>query len=140
MMLAARLDNSELPRSEALFRKAYRLNPREKYLNFYMAQMLQKKDSVAASEPYLLTEKSISNYYQCDFFLARVAMEKKDLNKAITYLQSYLKRDTHNPMANNNLLLLYVQTQQMDKARDQVKQMRQLGLDPPGVIVKQLGM
>ena len=140
MMLAARLDKDETARSEELFRKAYQLNPKEKYLNFYIGDMLQKKDSVAASEKYLLAEKNSSDYYQCDFLLARVAMERKDFNGAIAYLQTYLKRDPKNPMANNNLLLLYLQTQQPEKAKVQIKQMQQEGLEVPASVTHQLGM
>jgi 4-amino-4-deoxy-L-arabinose transferase-like glycosyltransferase len=143
MMLAARLDKDEVPRSEALFRKAYSLNPREKYLNFYMAEMLQNtnnKDSVAASEKYLLVEKQVSDYFKCDFLLARVLMERNDFKGAADCLQTYLKRDPTNPMANNNLLLLYMQTQQADKAKAHAKQMQQLGLAVPPGILKQLGM
>ncbi len=139
MMLAARLDKDEFARSEELFRKAYQLNPKEKYLNFYIGDLLQKKDSVAASEKYLLAEKSISDYYQCDFLLARVAMEQKDFNGAVDYLQAYLKHDTRNGMANNNLLLLYLQMQQIDKAKAQIKHMQQFGLQVPPSILQQLG-
>lgn len=140
MMLAARLDKSELERSEQLFRHAYALNPKEKYLNFYIAEMLQRKDSVLASEPYLLQEKKISDYIQCDFYLARVAMEKRDPNAAITHLQRYLNRDKYNPMANNNLLLLYVETNQADKAKQQAQQMITLGMDVPVNIRRQFGI
>ena len=140
MMLAARLDKDETARSEELFRKAYQLNPKEKYLNFYIGDMLQKKDSVAASEKYLLAEKANSDYYQCDFLLARVDMERKDFNGAINYLETYLKRDNKNPMANNNLLLLYLQTQQPDKAKARALRMQQMGLQVAPAILHQLGM
>lgn len=140
MMLAARLDKSEIQRSEQMFRRAYQLNPKEKYLNFYIAEMLQRKDSVLASEPYLLQEKKISDYIQCDFYLARVAMEKRDPNAAITHLQRYLNRDKYNPMANNNLLLLFVETNQAEKAKQQAQQMITLGMDVPVNIRRQFGI
>ncbi len=143
MMLAARLDKDEAAKSEALFRKAYSINPREKYLNFYMAEMLQNtnnKDSVAASEKYLLVEKQVSDYFKCDFLLARVHMGRNDFIGAADCLQAYLKRDPTNPMANNNLLLLYMQTQQADKAKALAKHMQQLGLAVPAGILKQLGV
>ena len=140
MMLAARLDKDEIARSEALFRKAYQLNPKEKYLNFYIGDMLQKKDSVAASEKYLLAEKQVSDYYQCDFLLARVDMERKDFNGAANYLQTYLKKDPTNGMANTNLLLLYLQTQQTEQAKAQAKHMLQAGVPVPANIRQQLGI
>ena len=138
MMLAARLDDPK--QSYNLFRKAYELNPKEKYLNFYYGVMLQKQDSVMQSEKYLLTEKNTSGYYECDFYLARVAMERKDLTGAIGYLQTYLKTDANNKIANNNLLLLYIDTQQPDKAREQAKDMLRKGLELPQGLRQRLGI
>jgi tetratricopeptide (TPR) repeat protein len=140
MMLAARLGQDEFDKSSTLFRKAYKLNPKEKYLNFYYGVMLQKKDSVAASEKYLLAEKNSSNYYECDFYLARVAMEKKDLTGAITYLKDYLKNDPGNKIANGNLLLLYMDTNQRDAATAHALHMKQLGMEVPAGILQKLGM
>ena len=138
MMLAAR--EGDVQQSYKLFRKAYQLNPKEKYLNFYYGVMLQKQDSVEASEKYLLAEKNSSDYYECDFYLARVAMERKDLTGAINYLVSYLKRDTKNQIANNNLLLLYIDTRQPEKAIAQVKQMQRIGIEVPIQIKQRLGL
>ncbi len=140
MSLAARLDTSEFKRSEELFRKAYRINPKEKYLNFYIGELLQKKDSVAASEAYLLTEQRLSDYIRCDFYLARVDMEKRDLAGAIQHLERFLGRDKYNAMANNNLLLIYLDAGQNEKARQQVGRMRSLGMDIPQSIIARLGM
>lgn len=140
MMLAARLDKSEFEQSCALYRKAYALNPKEKYLNFYLGDMLQKKDSVLASEPYLLAEQQGSGYYQCDFLLARVAMEKKDMNGAIQYMETYLKTDVNNKSAQSNLLLMYIDNHQPDKAKAQAKRMKEMGLEIPPQLHSQLGM
>jgi len=141
MMYAARLTQKEdFPRACSLMRRAYALNPKEKYLNFYMGQMLQNKDSVLASEPYLLEEKKISDYVLCDFLLARVAMEKKDYPASISYLESYLQRDKYNKMAHSNLMLLYIQTQQRDKAIAHAKLMRNEGIEVPTQFLQQLGI
>ncbi len=140
MMLAARLDKSKVAESEALFRKAYRINPKEKYLNFYFGEMMQSKDSVLASEPYLLAEKEISDYVRCDFYLARVAMVKNDKDAAIEYLQRFLTRDKYNGMAHNNLLLLLLEAGKTQEAKKQVSRMRQLGMSVPQNISRQLGM
>jgi len=126
MMLAARLDKNQFQRSAALFRKAYSINPKEKYLNYYYAVMLQQTDSVLQSEQYLLAEKQLSDYYECDFYLARVAMEKRDLNAAIAYLERFLKKDPNNQIANQNLFLLYRDTNQKEKADAQAKRMQQI--------------
>jgi 4-amino-4-deoxy-L-arabinose transferase-like glycosyltransferase len=139
MMLGARIPDDQ-QRSATLFHKAYALNPSEKYINFYMAEMLQRKDSVLASEPYLLREKQVSDYYLCDFYLARVAMEKKDLPAAIAYLKAYQKRDPHDSKAYNNLILLYLNTNQPDSARAQVRTMQQNGIEVSPALLRQVGL
>ena len=136
MMLGARTD--DLPTSYELFHKAYRLNPNEKYLNFYYGCMLQKRDSIVESEPYLLKEKKTSNYYECDFYLARVAITKRDTMGAMGYLKSYLKADPANPQANNNLLLMYFAKQQSREAKEQASFMHLHGLEVPGQMQAQL--
>lgn len=138
MMLGAREDN--LPLSYALFRKAYQLNPSEKYLNYYYGKMLQLQDSIMASEKYFLKEKNSSGYYECDFYLARVAMEKRDTTAAITYLQTYLKADPPNPPANNNLLLMLMAKNDLNSARLHVAHMKTVGLPVPPDILQKLGM
>ena len=141
MMFAARLnDKADLKKSYDLMRYAYKLNPKEKYLNFYIGQMLQNEDSVMASEPFLLMEKQVSDYILCDFLLARVAMEKKDFVAAIKYLESYLERNKYDDKANNNLMLLYFQTNQRDKAIAQVERMRRNGIVVPPQFLQQLGI
>ncbi len=139
MMLGARSDD-DFKEACNLFRKAYQLNPKEKYLNFYYGVMLQKLDSVKESEKYLLAEKANSDYYECDFYLARVAMNRRDLNGAITYLQDYLKKDSNNKIASSNLLLLYMDTQQPEKARAHASAMRAKGMEVPRDILQRLGL
>lgn len=136
MMYGARIEDQA--EGAKLFRKAYTLNPKEKYLNYYYGVMLQKEDSVLQSEPYLLAEKKISDYYECDFYLARVAMEKKDMNGAIGYLERYVTRDPANPQANNNLLLLYIDTRQKAKAEAQAKHMNEMGMPVPAEITNRI--
>lgn len=136
MMYAARIADKQ--HSYELMRKAYQLNPEEKYLNYYYGVMLQQQDSLLQSEPYLLKEKKISDYYECDFYLAKVAYTKKEVPQAISYLQSYLKRDSLNPMANNNLLLMLMETSQKANAEKQVKAMQRRGLPVPPITQQQI--
>ena len=135
-MLATRATDEN--RAKQLFLTALALNPRQERLNFVYGVMLQSKDSVLASEKYFLMEKQISGYYACDYYLARVAMEKKDPKGAINYLQHYVQAsspsDTTYTTANDNLLLLYLDTDQDDKAEQQAKRMLDRGLSvPPSV-------
>ncbi len=126
MMLAARIGDPV--RSNELFRKAFALNPKERYVNYIYAIDLQNKDSVQASEPYLLAEQKITGYYKCDFYLARVAIERKDYNAAIAHLERYLQTEKNDTIANNNLLLLYLDADHDDKAKEQAKRMKDMGL------------
>lgn len=138
MMLSARIDDPV--RSEALFLEAYKIDPDTRLLNFLYGVRLQNKDSVLESEKYLLAEKNKSGYYECDFYLARVAMAKKDNRAAIAYLESYLKKDSKNIIANNNLLLLYLDTDQDDKAKEQAKRMKGEGLDVPKAVLQHFNL
>lgn len=136
MMLAARIGDPV--QSDSLFLRAYSLNPNERLLNFIYGVRLQDHDSVAASEKYFLAEKKNSGYYACDLYLSRVAMERKDLRTAITYLESFLKKEPKHPIANNNLLFLYIDTEQPDKAHEQVKKMQQAGIEVPKEALREL--
>ncbi|NDC41248.1 MAG: hypothetical protein EBZ77_06830 [Chitinophagia bacterium] len=138
MMLAARMGEDSLQASYRLFRRAYQLNPNEKYLNYYYGKMLQMQDSIAASEKYLLKEKNTSGFYECDFYLARVAILKNDTLGSIAYLENYLKVDRANPPANNNLLLMLMATRQFAKAKQQVASMKTVGLPVPAAIEQQV--
>ena len=138
MMLAARVSDPQ--ESDSLFLKAYALNPNERFLNFIYGFMLQGKDSVQASEKYFLTEKKNTGYYACDFYLARVDMERKDLPGAITLLEAFLKKEPQHPLANNNLLFLYIDTEQPGKAKALAKQMQQSGIEVSKEALKELNM
>ena len=133
MMLAARVDDTD--RSNKLFYEAWRLDPNEHLMNFIYGVRLQNEDSVLASEKYLLEEKKRSGYFECDFYLARVAIEKKQPKEAISYLENYLKNDKKNQLANTNLLLLYLDTDQDDKAKKQAATMLEQGLEVPKPVI-----
>jgi hypothetical protein len=122
MMYGARVEDRQ--EGYALMRQAYKLNPDEKYLNYYYGMMLQNQDSLLASEPHFLREKKKSGYYECDFYLAKIAFYKKDFKAAATYLETYVKADPTHDMANKNLLLLYVtELKDKQKALAQIKRM-----------------
>ena len=67
-------------------------------------------------------------------------MEKKDLKGAISYLESYIKNDSKNISANNNLLLLYLDTDQEDKAKAQALRMEKEGLDVPKSVLQHFNL
>ncbi len=143
MMLAERDDNMD--ESVTLFKKAYHLNPKEKYINFYYAEMLIKtnnKDSLAAAEKYLLAERNISNYIKCYFYLAQIAVMKNDFPNAISYLKTFLKTvpetSDEGKEANNNLMIIYYNTHQTNELILQINHMKQLNIPVPIEILKNI--
>lgn len=130
MMYGERIAEQDTAKGYGLIRRAYFLDPNQKYINYYYGKMLQNIDSVQASEKYFLKEKKTSNYYECDFYLARIALEKKppEIDAASKYLKGFLAKDSLNEMGNNNLLLLYLQTKEKAKALEQIKRMQNNGL------------
>jgi tetratricopeptide (TPR) repeat protein len=126
MMYAARVENKQ--EGYALMRKAYALNPDEKYLNYYYGVMLQNQDSMLESEKYFLKEKKNSNYYECDYYLSQIAYRKHRPDEAEKYLEAFLAKDSMNAPSSNNLLLLYVQAKKKDKALAHISTMRRRGV------------
>lgn len=131
MMLAARLDNTDMQRAKTLMQKAYDLDPNQKYINYYQGSLLVTEGKLLESEPYFLAEIKNSDYYKCYSPLAEIAFKKQDPNAAIQYLEKYLAVDGADVEMNNNLLMLYLQSNQLEKARDQAAKMRLRGLTIP---------
>ncbi len=107
---------------ERLLRTAYAIDPTEKYVGYSLGNFLQgNQDSIIASEKYFLSEKKYWNYPECDYYLARISLEKKDTTNAEKYLSQYLSFAPTRSDVHNNLLLLYLSTRQKTKAQDQLK-------------------
>lgn len=140
MMLAARLDDTDMNRATTLMQKAYDLDPNQKYINYYMGTLQVMKGQLLASEPYFLEEIKRSDYYKCYSHLGQIAFQKQDPNTAIQYMEKYLTVDTRNAEMNNNLLMLYFQTNQMDKARTHAQNMERMRLVIPEQFRAPLGM
>jgi hypothetical protein len=138
MMLGARLSETDSVKSEQYMKAAHALNPDEKYLNYYLGKMALDKDSIPEAEAYFLKEIKKSAYYECYFHMARIAFIKNDFEGAIGYLTTYLSKTPDDEQANNNLLLLYLQTNKMEEARIQLKRMQQLGLVIPPEAMERL--
>ncbi len=126
MMYGARADGR--PQKYAYIRKAYALNPDEKYLNYYYGLMLMEQDSIDLAEQHLLKEQQRSDYYECDFHLARISFHKKDFPLAAERMERYLTRDPMNVAANTNLLLLYLDMGLKDDATGQARKMQERGV------------
>ncbi len=139
MMLAARLDDTDMNRATTLMQKAYDLDPNQKYINYYMGTMQVMQGKLMESEPYFLEEIERSDYYKCYSHLGQIAFQKQDPTTAIQYMEKYLAVDTRNAEMNNNLLMLYFQTNQMEKARAHAQGMQRMRLVVPEQFRQALG-
>jgi len=126
MMYGARVDGRV--NKYALIRRAYALNPDEKYLNYYYGLMLMEQDSIDQAEQHLLKEQRRSDYYECDFHLASIAFQKRDFPLAAERMERFLTRDPMNAPAHSNLLLLYLDMGRKDAALNQARKMRERGI------------
>mgnify|MGYP000592347516 CR=1 FL=1 len=140
MMLAARLDDTDMNRATTLMEKAYALDPNQKYINYYMGTLQVMKGQLLESEKYFLEEVERTDYYKCYSHLGQIAFQKQDPMKAIEYLEKYIAVEAREAEMNNNLLMLYFQTNQMDKARTHAQNMQRRRLTIPEQFRAQLGM
>jgi tetratricopeptide (TPR) repeat protein len=138
MMLGAKLEDPD--EGARLFRQAYAMDSTEKYINYYYGAMLQYQDSILESERYLLAEKDRSNYVECDYMLARVYVEKGELFTAIGYLETFIGRAPMHELAHTNLLQLYLQTGDLERAKDLITSMDQKGIPVAEDLRRQAGL
>ncbi len=136
MMLGMRMDKINKAKADSLIVLSYSQDPDAKYINYYMGKV-QEQTSIEAAEKHYLRETEITGYADAYFELARMAFEKNDLHSAIIHLEQYLAKAPNDVPANNNLLLLYINTAQKEKARAQLKKMQRLGMSVPMEIVEQ---
>ncbi len=138
MMLAVHTKNKE--KCEPLFQKAFLLNPKQKYLNFCYGVYLQQKDSILSSEKYFVEELKLSNYYQSNFYLARIAIKKNDLNAACDFLNSYLKNNPHFEIEKNCSLIIDTTLLQPKKMPEKISKLKELNNPFIDNILMQLGL
>jgi protein O-mannosyl-transferase len=145
MMLGSRyyLDkvNPRKQEGERLIRESYSLDSTRKYINYYMGNLAFDRNEFLSAEPYYLREvQNIPNWSELYFRLARIEFEKKNLPKAQTYLEKQIALSPLDAQGNNNLLMVYLDTKQIDKARSQAKRMISNNLDVAQPIRQQLGL
>jgi tetratricopeptide (TPR) repeat protein len=119
------------PESEIMIKRSYALNPKERYTNHYMGKFLLEKDSLDAAERFFKTETRISNFSESWFELAHIAFMKKDLKAAENALSKAVLQMKFDPIVNSNLLLLYLDLKEFDKAESQLEKMKKNGLNIP---------
>ncbi len=128
MMLAARIDSSDLTRAKQLMYKAYQLNPNEKYINYYLGKQCLDEGKLDDANVFLQRELSLSAYYDTYFLLSRLRFQQQDTLGSIRYMEQYLEKDPSNPQAVNNLILMLVDSKQKEKARQLIAQKQKEGV------------
>ncbi|HNB80673.1 MAG TPA: hypothetical protein PLP14_01165 [Chitinophagaceae bacterium] len=116
MMLAARLDSTETARAKTLMHKAYSLNPKERYVNYYLGKQALEENKLPEAKKYLQEELKGSAYYDTWFLLSRLCFMENDTLGSISYMEQYLKIDPKNPQAINNLALMWIDHGEKQKA------------------------
>ncbi len=130
MMLGARLDKADQTRANELIRQSSGWIPMRSTLTItwvcsfkHTIRFFRQKSIFKGTEDLGLLHVLFSS--------RTCSLEKNDKPGAIHYLETYLDRAPGDPQANNNLLLLYIDTNQPEKARALIAKMKQLGLEIP---------
>jgi tetratricopeptide (TPR) repeat protein len=115
LMYASRLSEKELKESERLFREAERLNPKEKYINYYMGQVMMKENKVDSADYFYRRELASSAFPGTYFLYAEVKFLMNQKDSAIHFLHLAIEKDPMETKSYNNLILLYAERK--DKAK-----------------------
>ncbi len=114
---------------ERIFREAYALDSTEKTLNLYLGKIAFRKKEYDQAEQYL--ERELVHTQSSDIYwgLAQISFIKNNLDKAAIYLEKLIEIDPLHPQANHNLVLLYFQLNQKEKAKKILEGMKSKGME-----------
>jgi tetratricopeptide (TPR) repeat protein len=134
MMLGARYfmdkKNPRRTEGEKLVREAYAIDSNERYVNYYMGTILWNRDDFAHAEVYYLRELPKNpTWAELYFRLARCAIERRDLKSGQENLETHYRLNPHDSQGVNNLLMIYIETKQYDKARTFADKVLASGMD-----------
>jgi protein O-mannosyl-transferase len=128
MMLGLRM--SDTAAMNRLFDEAYRINPDEKMLNYFIGKLALDAKKVDKAASHLRRElkqpQKIPDNYFC---LAQVFFMKNNLDSAAWCLERLIELDPLHPQGNHNLALLYYQTNRKNDARRVVEGMKRKGME-----------
>ncbi|HOZ52514.1 MAG TPA: hypothetical protein PLU17_11685 [Chitinophagaceae bacterium] len=136
MMLAARLDGEDKSKAKAMMRNAYNLNPKEKYVNYYIGKDFLNENQIDSAQKYFLDELKGSAYFDTYFLLSRVSFLKNDTVGSLKYMGMYLEKDRANSQAINNYILMLTQNNQVDKADQFIQQKQKEGILVPTALIE----
>lgn len=138
MMLAARLDDTDKKRADALMLHAFNLEPDQKYINFYMGKYYLDKGSLDSAAYCLTRELDISAYFETYFQLSRLAFEQKNYTQSRSWMEKYLELNPTDAQASGNYVLLLVQLRDLDGARAFVDKKQKAGMVFPQGLLDQI--
>lgn len=115
---------------EALFRKAYALDPDLKNLNYYLGKVLLEKKQIDSARLLLNKEIQKNPIPDAWFLLAQISFEQNMIDSAAWYLEKVIEIFPTHPQANHNLALLYYHHGQTGKARRVIEEMEKKGMEP----------
>ncbi len=126
MMLALQLPDIDAALSQ--FNQAKSLTPGLKHINFNIGIKLQANGQILASKPYLLAEQATSGYYECDFYLAKIALFEKNFDAAIAHFKKFAARDENNDAVAVREILQLPGWQQPEKADTLISDILKCGI------------
>lgn len=122
---------------------AYAIDPKQKYLNYYLGLVMIDRNDWTKAEDYFNCEVAPDPAIRGDMYqnLARGYIERKLFAQAEPYMLKWLETDPLNGTANTNLLLLYINDyKQPEKARAHAEQMLKKGLTVPNELLRAVGL
>ncbi len=113
---------------EKLFREARALDPNLKNLNYYLGKVLFDRKETDSAEYYLRKEVVLNPIPDAYFLMAQIAFSNNSFDSAAIYLEKVIELNPFDPQANNNLVLLYYQHGNPEKARQVIRNMQLRGM------------
>jgi hypothetical protein len=129
MMLGTKVDSPA--KRERLFLEAWVLDSTQKNLNYYLGKVMADKKAFDSSAFFLRKEIGRTQNPDVFFMLAQLAYMKQHYDTTAAYLEKVIEMDPLHPQANPNLVLVYLQMNQKEKAKMLLEGMRRKGMPIP---------
>jgi hypothetical protein len=114
---------------ERLFLEAHALDPNLKNLNYYLGKVKFDKKQTDSAEVFLRKEVLNNPIPDAYFMLAQISFTRNQLDSAASNLEKVIILDPLHPQANHNLVLLYYNQGQKDKAKQLLQSMQLKGME-----------
>jgi len=114
-------DPGQKARAISLFHEAYRENPDERWLNFYLGKYYQTVDSLDKAEFHARKEIEITNYHEANFLLAGLMFSKNQKDSALFYLEKVASLNPRDERIYNNMTMLYLEKNNLEGAKHTIE-------------------